>query len=40
MSPIVREYYRVPRGDREVYIRPPVAELPALVERNRGLISA
>jgi hypothetical protein len=40
MSPIVREYYRLPRGDREVYIRPPVAELPALVERNRGLISS
>ena len=40
MSPIVREYYRVPRGDREVYIRPPVAELPALVERNRGLVSS
>jgi len=40
MSPIVRQYYRVPRGDREVYIRPLVAELPALVERNRGLIAS
>ena len=40
MSPITRQYYRVPRGDREVYIQPPAAELPALVERNRRLISS
>ncbi|MCX5654240.1 MAG: hypothetical protein NTY65_06295, partial [Planctomycetota bacterium] len=40
MSPITRQYYRVPRGDREVYIRPPVAELPALVEQNRVLIAS
>jgi hypothetical protein len=40
MSPITRQYYRVPRGDREVYIHPPAAELPALVERNRRLISS
>jgi len=40
MSPITRQYYRVPRGDREVYVQPPAAELPALVERNRGLLAS
>jgi hypothetical protein len=40
MSPITRQYYRVPRGDREVYIHPPAAELPALVDRNRRLASS
>ena len=40
MSPIVREYYRVPREDRGVYIRPPPRELPALVERNRRLLAS
>jgi hypothetical protein len=40
MSPISREYYRVPRGNRESYIRPPVAELPAVVEENRRLAAA
>jgi hypothetical protein len=40
MSPIVREYYRVPRQDREVYIRPAPADLPAAVERNRRLIGS
>jgi hypothetical protein len=35
MSPIVREYYPVPRGDRQAYVHPPVGELPALVRRNR-----
>jgi hypothetical protein len=40
MSPIVREYYRVPREDRQVYLHPPAAEQPALVERNRRLIGS
>jgi len=40
MSPITRQYYRVPRGDREVYIQPPAADLPALVDRNRRLTSS
>ena len=40
MSPIVREYYRVPREDRAVYIRPPASELPALIERNRRLLAS
>ena len=40
MSPIVREYYRVPREDRGVSIRPGPAELPALVERNRRLLAS
>jgi hypothetical protein len=40
MSPIVREYYRVPREDRGVWIRPPAGELPALVERNRWLLAS
>jgi hypothetical protein len=40
VSPIVREYYRVPREDRGVYIRPPPRELPALVERNRRLLAS
>jgi hypothetical protein len=40
MSPIVRQYYRVPREDRAVDIRPPAAELPALVERNRRLAAS
>jgi hypothetical protein len=35
MSPIVREYYRVPRGHHESYIHPAAPELPALVGRNR-----
>jgi len=40
MSPIRREYYRVPRGHRETFIRPPPADLAALVERNRRLIGS
>ncbi len=40
MSPIQREYYRVPRGDRESYIHPAPPELPALVERNRRQAAA
>ncbi|MBE3096516.1 MAG: hypothetical protein IMZ44_05225 [Planctomycetes bacterium] len=40
MSPIVREYFRVPRGDREAFIWPPAGELPALVERNRRLLGS
>jgi hypothetical protein len=40
MSPIVREYYRVPRGQRETFIRPPPADLAALVDRNRRLIGS
>jgi len=40
MSPIEREYYRVPRGQRETFIRPPPADLAALVDRNRRLISS
>ena len=35
MSPIVREYFRVPREDRAVYIHPAPADLAPLVERNR-----
>jgi hypothetical protein len=38
MSPITREYYRVPRNDRESFICPAPAELAAVVERNRALI--
>ncbi|MCX5675778.1 MAG: hypothetical protein NTX87_12290 [Planctomycetota bacterium] len=40
MSPIVREYFRVPRGDREAFIWPPAGDLPALVERNRRLLGS
>jgi len=40
MSPIEREYYRVPRGQRETFIRPPPADLAALVDRNRRLIGS
>jgi len=40
MSPIVREYFRVPRDDRTAYIHPPPAELPALIERNRRLLGS
>ena len=40
MSPIVREYFRVPRQDRAVYLRPALSELPALVEANRRLIAS
>jgi len=38
MSPIVHEYYRVPREDRAVYMRPAPRDLAALVERNRRLV--
>ena len=40
MSPIRREYYRVPRGHRETFIRPPPEDLAALVDRNRRLIGS
>jgi hypothetical protein len=40
MSPIHREYYRVPRGQRETFVRPPPAALAALVDRNRRLIGS
>ena len=40
MSPIVREYYRVPREDRASYIRPAPVDLAALVEGNRRLIAS
>ena len=40
MSPIVREYFRVPRGDREAFIWPPAGDLAALVERNRRLLGS
>jgi hypothetical protein len=38
MSPIEREYFRVPREDRRVYLRPGAADLAALVARNRTLL--
>jgi hypothetical protein len=38
MSPIRREYYRVPRQDRAAYVRPAPEDLPALVEANRRLL--
>ena len=40
MSPIVREHFRVPRGDREVFFWPPAGDLAALVERNRRLLGS
>jgi len=40
VSPIVREYFRVPREDRAVYLRPALSDLPALVEANRRLIGS
>jgi hypothetical protein len=40
MSPIVREYFRVPRGDREAFFWPPAGDLPDLVERNRRLLGS
>jgi len=40
VSPIAREYFRVPRNDRAVYLRPALSELPALVESNRRLIAS
>lgn len=40
MSPIVREHFRVPRGDREAFIWPPAGDLAALVERNRRLLGS
>jgi hypothetical protein len=40
MSPMVREYYPVPRGDREAHLLPSAPELPALVEANRRLASS
>jgi hypothetical protein len=40
VSPIVREYFRVPRGDREAFFWPPAGDLAALVERNRRLLGS
>jgi hypothetical protein len=40
MSPIVREYYRVPRENRAVYMRPALSELPGLAARNRELAAS
>ncbi|MBM4017076.1 MAG: hypothetical protein FJ288_01905 [Planctomycetes bacterium] len=40
MSPIEREYFRVPRQDGGVYTRPAAADLAALVERNRLLLAS
>jgi len=40
VSPIAREYFRIPRDDRAVYLRPSLSELPALVESNRRLIAS
>lgn len=40
MSPIVRESYRVPRGDREVYLHPAASDIVPLVARNRRRIAS
>jgi hypothetical protein len=40
MSPIQRRHLKVPRGDREVLIRPEPAALPALVRRNQDLLAS
>jgi hypothetical protein len=40
MSPIERRRLRVPRGDRQALFLPEPAALPALVERNRGLLAS
>ena len=40
MSPIVREYYRVPRGDRRIYLRPAASDLVPLAARNRRRIAS
>ncbi|HUU11611.1 MAG TPA: hypothetical protein VM431_13875 [Phycisphaerae bacterium] len=40
MSAILREYFRVPREDRAVYLRPSSADLAAMVEANRRLVAS
>jgi len=40
VSPIVREYFRVPRRDRSTYFRPSPGQWPALLDANRRLLAS